>query len=220
MRSDYPLFQSHLDLAYTYWKQLIEPGDIIIDATCGNGKDTLKLAQLNLTKEKGILYAYDIQKQALESAHLYLSTNLPNEQFLRIQFILGSHAEFSPTINPATVKLVVYNLGYLPGGNKALTTHTTSTLQSLQRAVQLIQPGGAISITCYPGHPEGALEEKAILDFMKTLSPMEWSCCHHRWLNRMHAPSLLLIQKSMSKNASSKTQQLCDSIELNDPLHS
>lgn len=196
MKNKFPLFQSHLDLAHRYWAQLIEPGDTVIDATCGNGFDTLKLCQLALTKDKGKVYAFDIQQNAIVSSMQFLSVHLTEDLKNRLEFQLRSHATFPDSIKEKSVKLIVYNLGYLPGGDKTVTTHCATTLHSLDQAMHLIQPFGAISITCYPGHAEGAKEEEAILSFVSDLSPKEWSCCHHVWANRKLAPSLLLIQKT------------------------
>ena len=195
MRSDYKLFQSHLDLAYHYWQSVVELGDIVIDATCGNGKDTLKLAQLALEPERGALYAYDIQAQAIATTQEYLAHNLSPTIISRIKFMLANHNTFDDRIHPSSVKLIVYNLGYLPGGNKTLTTQASTTTTSLQAAIHLIAPGGAISITCYPGHPAGIEEEKCVLEYAASLNPKEWSSCYHQWLNRKAAPSLLLLQK-------------------------
>lgn len=196
MRKQFPLFQSHLDLAHDYWTQLLIPGDIVIDATCGNGHDTLKLAQLILPTEHGTLYACDIQALAIETTRHYLLTHLSPQQFNHIEFVQGCHSQFPSSIQPASVKLIVYNLGYLPGGQKQLTTVVNTTLQSLSHAQTLLIPGGVISLTCYPGHPEGATEKEALLTYVSRLSPTEWSCCYHEWLNRRQAPGLLLIQKA------------------------
>ncbi len=65
-RARFPLFQSHLDLAHDYWRRIVRPGDTVIDATCGNGADTLMLAKLALTESSGHLYALDIQESAIE----------------------------------------------------------------------------------------------------------------------------------------------------------
>jgi len=94
------------------------------------------------------------------------------------------------------VRLITYNLGYLPGGgDKSLTTKVETTVESVRKALKLIQAGGAISITLYPGHSEGQREETQLLSFIKKLTPLEWNCCHHQWLNRNKSPSLLFIQK-------------------------
>lgn len=190
MRSHFPLFHSHLDLAHHYWKRLVREDDLLIDATCGNGHDALCLAKL---KPK-LLYAIDIQPQALASAQGLLS-QLTADERAHVKFIEGSHVRFPEEIAPETVKLCVYNLGYLPGGDKSLTTLANTSVQSLEAALKLIMPGGAISVMCYPGHPEGKREQEWILEFAQGLDPKQWSCCHHRWMNRDKAPSLLLMQK-------------------------
>lgn len=197
MRRSFPLFQSHLDLAHSYWSQITQIGDTVIDATCGNGYDTLKLCQLVLSADKGKVYAFDIQEQAIESARQMIQNQLLPEQMVQVEFQQRCHSTFPVSIPPESIKLIVYNLGYLPGGNKTETTQTETTLQSLRQAQELLQPGGLISVTCYPGHPEGAREEEAILQNISQLSPQEWSCCHHVWLNRRQAPSLLIIQKAI-----------------------
>lgn len=191
MFSQYPLFQSHLDLAHQHWQKLVKAGDLVIDATCGNGHDTVFLAQLDAK-----VIAMDIQPEALEKTKIYLNEILLETQKNNVQLIHGCHSSFPAWIEAESVKLIVYNLGYLPGGNKEATTKTATTLASLSEAQRLLLPGGVFSITCYPGHPEGALEEEALLSLASTLSPKEWSCCHHRWVNRRSSPSLLLIQKS------------------------
>ena len=196
MHKNFPLFQSHLDLAHDYWSKLVQFGDSVIDATCGNGYDTLKLCQLALTDNKGKVYAFDNQSKAIESASHYLATELPPHLIKGLEFQKRCHSTFPVFLQPDSIKLIVYNLGYLPGGDKGLTTKRLTTLQSLHQACDLLQTGGAISVTCYPGHTEGAFEQEGILDFFTTLSPKEWSCCQHLWLNRRLAPSLFFIQKN------------------------
>ena len=193
----YPLFHSHLDLAHHYWKSLVNPGDTVIDATCGNGHDTLVLAQTVLTSSEGKLFALDLQQKAIDSAKQMLSECLDKIIFNKVTFIKGCHSIFPREISPNSVKLITYNLGYLPGGDKTKTTQSETTLESIKNAQKLIQDGGAISITCYPGHEEGKKEEHHILTYCSTLDPKKWSCCHHRWTNRSNAPSLLLIQSSV-----------------------
>jgi len=191
----FPLFHSHLDFAHHYWKQLIQPDSLIIDATCGNGHDTLILTQLGLTDESGSLYGLDIQPQAISSTQELLKKHLSHLQYSRVKFFQQCHSSFPAEISPNSAHLIVYNLGYLPKGNKELTTMTTTTLLSLENAKKLLCEGGVLSITCYPGHAEGMNEEDALLNYFGTLNRNEWNCSHHRWINRQKGPSLLLIQK-------------------------
>lgn len=196
MRAKFPLFQSHLDLAHSYWQKLIQNGDTVIDATCGNGQDTLILAQLCLEKDEGLLYAIDILPKAIELTQKHLQEVLDVDILPRVRFINACHSEFPDEIHPESVKLIAYNLGYLPGsGDKNRTTMVETTLKSLKNAMKLVQPGGAISITLYPGHPEGQREENNILALAKELDPLKWNSCHHQWINRQKSPGLLLIQR-------------------------
>lgn len=195
MYARYSLFHSHIDLAHKHWRSLIMPGDLVVDATCGNGHDTLVLAELALAHRAGKLYALDVQPIAIETCKQMLSNRLPRELYEKIRFVQGCHSVFPEEIRPQTVRLVAYNLGYLPGGDKNKTTKSETTLKSIQESQTLLQNGGVVSITCYPGHPEGEEEEQKILDFASSLDPKQWSCCHHRWMNRKNSPTLLLIQK-------------------------
>lgn len=197
MSFKYPLFRSHIDLAHRFWRSIVAPGDIVVDATCGNGYDTAILAELALADNAGNVYAIDIQPAAIESCRKRLSGLLTQEAMDRVHFIERCHSTFPKEIAPRSVKLVTYNLGYLPGGDKKLTTLTATTLASLEKALELIQDGGLISITCYPGHDAGVPEESEVLKLAAGLDPKEWSCCHHRWINRERAPSLLLVQRSL-----------------------
>lgn len=191
--STFPLFQSHLDLAHSYWTRLIQKGDHVIDATAGNGHDTLKLATLALTENSGFLWSLDIQQQALDNTLKLLTTHGSPTQ--NICLLNHNHSTFPTFIPHNSIKLIVYNLGYLPGGNKNITTQTNSTLQSIQNAQPLIQHGGAISITCYPGHTEGAHEQQQILQLTSPWNPKNWNITLHQFTNRQNSPSLLLIQK-------------------------
>lgn len=202
-RSSFPLFQSHLDLAHSYWKQIVMPGDHVIDATCGNGKDTLILCGYALQDGLGKVYALDMQDLAIASASELLQKHLPVTMRNQVEFYQQCHSSFPSSILPQSVKLIVYNLGYLPKGCKEITTKSESTLQSVQEAENLIMPGGVISITCYPGHAEGAKEQSELLSYASNLRPEMWSCCHHVLVNRTFAPSLLLMQKT---NHSSVTE--------------
>jgi SAM-dependent methyltransferase len=178
----------HLTLARHYWETIVRPGDTLIDATLGNGQDTLFLAQL--LKGKGSLTGYDIQPQAIENATKRLE-ELPLCLGKIISLKLKSHEQFEEK----NVRLIVYNLGYLPGGNKTVTTVASSTLLSLESALDCLLPEGAISITCYPRHEAGGKEEVAVKEFLRSLPRTTWSVCHHQWLNRPLAPSLIWLRR-------------------------
>jgi SAM-dependent methyltransferase len=167
----------HLETAHQFWKEHLSPADRVIDATCGNGKDTAILASL---VPQGVVYAIDIQEEAI----LKCQQKNTNQN---VTFLHRCHTDLP---NDPRVRLVVYNLGYLPGGDKTLTSMTSTTLQSVQKALAQLPLGGALSITCYPGHPEGALEENALVIWSQKLSQkVLW----HRWKDG--SPTLLIVIK-------------------------
>lgn len=182
---------NHLKLAHRYWKENVGGEDIVVDATCGNGQDTLFLAKLKPLA----LYALDIQPQALRNSSTLLEQELLPEEYAKVHFVAACHSTFPSKLLEGTVQLIVYNLGYLPGGDKNLTTQTKTTLQSLERGLSLLKKGGNLSITCYPGHAEGEKEEEAILTWAKNLNKSRWCICYHQWINKTKAPSLLFLTK-------------------------
>ncbi len=192
MHRDFALFSSAVELAHIYWKQLLQLGDCVVDATCGNGKDTLLLAQL--IGEEGALIGLDIQEEALARTRALLEEHLSPSQMAKIHLFLQSHANFPPLALEKKIKLIVYNLGYLPGGNKEITSKVDSTLESVKKSLDILPPQGVISLACYPGHPEGQREEEALLQLLTPLPSTKWGVCHHRWLNRPLSPSLILVQ--------------------------
>ncbi len=200
MRPTFPLFNTPLDLAHHFWKDLLEKqrssSYTVIDATCGNGKDSLVLAKLIQGKDAKLL-CIDLQKQAIDTTKKLLEENTPHA-LSYASFYQQSHT-FIPSIPLShPLLLVVFNLGYLPGGNKSLTTQVSSTLESIFSLLPILSLGGVISVTCYPGHEEGEKEEQALLKTFSSLDPLVWSFTSFFWKNRNNSPSLLLIQKKSS----------------------
>lgn len=175
-------FSPHLQLAKEIWKNFLNKSDLAIDATCGNGHDTLFLSELCF------VIGLDIQPEAIQNTQNLLTRNGKKAPLHRI-----SHEKIDELTLPYPPKLIVYNLGYLPRGDKTITTKTETTLQSVKKGLELLSIGGALSITCYPGHEEGAREEKFLEEWVKVLPSEKWLVCHHKWPNRKGAPSLLWI---------------------------
>ncbi|EKE08506.1 MAG: hypothetical protein ACD_17C00133G0004 [uncultured bacterium] len=175
---------NHLELTKQYWKTLLHPSDLAIDATCGNGHDTLFLSELSS------VISLDIQEAAIRNTEALLASKGKKATLYRL-----NHADIDSLSLPHSPRLIVYNLGYLPGGDKSLTTLLGTTLISVEKAKTMLAEDGALSITCYPGHKEGAIEEKALCNWAEKLSYKEWRVCHHRWINRTNAPSILWIEK-------------------------
>ncbi|MSM41050.1 MAG: methyltransferase domain-containing protein [Geobacter sp.] len=188
--------ESHADLrgavalAHSYLLERVRPGDRVVDATCGNGNDTLLLARL--VGEQGRVWAFDIQEEALHA-----TAELLDEAGCRQQvklFAMGHERMADVVAEP--LKAVVFNLGYLPGGDKACVTRPVTTVAALEAACQLVAPGGVILVALYPGHPGGAEECAAVEGWGAELMPHLFNVWLHRQLNRPDtAPYLLLAEK-------------------------
>ncbi len=195
---------------HNIWKQIVPQGSFVIDATCGNGHDTLMLAQLALKPNlqskasSGFVFAIDIQPSAIESTKKRLEKELPSSYLDYITFQCASHENlhenikrnnFFPESFLPSADIIAYNLGYLPGGNKEVTTTAACTVSSLKSAFNLLKEKGWLSITCYTGHKQGAIESEEALHWAKSLKPHEASIFHCAPM-REKAPFLLLVQKS------------------------
>lgn len=167
-------------LAHNFWSQVIRPyEDTIIDATAGNGKDSLMLAQMlfpsstSNTNDKSIatprLICIDIQQRACENTKSLLEQNFPREIIQdHVEILHTSHAPL-PSLPHESVGLICYNLGYLPGADKeTFQTQMMTTLYSLADAALLIRPGGLLSVMTYPGN--GWKEHCAVNYFMEGMA--------------------------------------------------
>ena len=129
---------------------LLQEGDVAVDATAGNGHDTLYLAQK--VGERGHVYAFDVQQAALDSTKERLAENgIPDE---RVTLILSGHERMADYVKEP-VRCVLFNLGWLPSGDHSVTTRVPTTLAAVEAACGLLLPGGMVSVCVYPGHEEG-----------------------------------------------------------------
>ncbi len=187
------IFSSNVvKMSHAIFKEFVGPGDTVVDATCGNGWDTLTLAYL--LKGKGKLVSYDIQQQALDAARKLLEDNLSEAEREIITLKLASHED----LEEEGAKIIHYNLGYLPKGDKQITTVKETSLASIKKALTLVADNGVITIVCYPGHEEGKEETACIESFAEELDPRDWLVQHYYIMNRKKTPRLLVIRRQNS----------------------
>jgi hypothetical protein len=169
-------------------KQVVKPGDICIDATVGNGNDTLFLAECVGTT--GRVYGFDIQEAAIKKTKQKLAASGLQERVLLFQ---KSHTLMNNYLTPGSVKAVMFNLGYLPGGDHRLVTKPESTLQALKNALQLIEVGGMITVVSYTGH-KGGLEEFQVLNkFLSELNSDLYFVLRWELLNQINSPPVMFV---------------------------
>lgn len=151
-----PFYRGPVAMVQQLLSTHLRPGDRVVDATCGNGKDTLFLARL--IAPHGELHAFDIQPEAIERTEALLTQH----QLLDgVTCYVASHENMASYVK-APCQAIVFNLGWLPGGDHTITTCSDSTIRALLVARDLLAPGGLLMITCYPGHPGGEQEALAV----------------------------------------------------------
>ena len=185
-------------LAHSLWPRVVRAGDTVVDATAGNGHDCLALARLALADgAPGRLLALDLQAAAVASTRARLTAELSEAQLARCDLRRCCHSELATFTTPASVRLVCFNLGYLPGGDsdKLLITQPDTTTTALHAASLALLPGGLLSVMCYTGHPGGREEAQAVHAFFAELPPREWTSTELRLVNRDAAPHLMLAYR-------------------------
>ncbi|MGI6008238.1 MAG: class I SAM-dependent methyltransferase [Ruminococcus sp.] len=172
-------------------KQHVAEGDLCIDATAGNGYDTLFLSRL--AKEKGKVLAFDIQEAALNATRKRLAEA---GSAGNVSLILDNHCHMDRYAGLQTVSCIVFNLGYLPGGDHSISTKPSTTLAALTQALALLKKGGLISLCIYSGGDSGFEERDAVLEWLKTLDPRQYLVILSQYYNRPnHPPIPVLIHK-------------------------
>ena len=170
--------------------KIVQKGDIVIDATMGNGYDTIYLG--NLVGENGKVYAFDVQEEAIKSTKKKVERDNMTE---RVELILDGHQNLDKYVKEE-VSCVVFNLGYLPRAKHVVITKPDTTLEAIKKRLKLLKPNGIISIAAYIGH-EGGLEEKNyICEYLDNLNQNEFNVLHMQFTNQINnPPQLILIEK-------------------------
>ena len=180
------------ELAMSVTLTYIKPGDTVVDATCGTGQDTVVLARA--VGSEGSVYAFDIQK----SAHLLTEARLKSHGIANVHLVKQSFVSMSEHIPEKSAAAVVFNLGWLPGGDHTVTTFWETTRAAVSKALNLLLPGGVLVLCAYPGHPEGDRERHELTGFFATLSNKTYNVLHQRFLNAgPGAPECFVVQKQI-----------------------
>ena len=179
-----------LDLHKYFLLPHFKPGCAAADFTMGNGNDTLWLSRT--VGDRGRVFAFDVQLPALRSTYARLSTEgAPDNTTL----ILDSHSNLKAYIKqPLCVGM--FNLGYLPGGNKLRTTRRETTLKAVRDAMDLLCPDGALLIAVYPGHEEGFLEGEALRALFRDVSRFHYGISEFHIVNSPTSPFFFLVERS------------------------
>lgn len=169
----------------------LERGMRAVDATMGNGGDTERLCRL--VGEEGLVWAFDLQKEAVERTAARLAQA---GLAARARLIHAGHEHMREHVTEP-VDAVVFNLGWLPGGDKTITTRAETALQALDNATELLKRGGLLTVCVYPGHPEGNEERRRVLEWAERLDPKRFAVLRTAYLNQPNSPPELVAVQAL-----------------------
>lgn len=169
-----------------YLDRIIKEGWQCIDATLGHGKDVLFLS--NKVGSQGHVYGFDIQEQAVES-----SSNMLKDQAIFDNYSLfqAGHETMATHVH-GPINFIIFNLGYMPKGDKAITTKKTTTLVAVEEGLKLLTKNGLLWVVVYPGHDAGAVEAKGLETMVKTLDQKKYSVMKMQMMNQINNPPYII----------------------------
>lgn len=180
-------------MAQRLLKPRLATAGLVVDATAGNGKDTLFLAAN--TPLSAVVWAFDIQSQALTKTNELLTKHNVAD---KVRLIQDCHAHITRHIKQP-VDAAMFNLGYLPGGDHKLSTLPSTTIQAIAQTLQLLNTEGLITIAAYPGFEQGRLELRELNQYLATVDQKKFSVACWSMVNQTNFPPVLyLIEKIRS----------------------
>lgn len=185
-----PALRGPVPLSHLMIPSFLNQGDLAVDATCGNGHDTLLLAEL--VGDCGTVWAFDVQESAIRATAKRL-----DEAGLtgRVKLIRSGHERMAEHVTSG-VSAVVFNLGYLPGGDRSVITRPETTIAAFEQTLKLLRPGGIAAVTVYPGH-DGGGECSTVDAWAARLDQRAFHAWRMGQLNvTTDAPYFILLQKA------------------------
>jgi tRNA A58 N-methylase Trm61 len=183
-----------LDRILPYAKKLLEmavtSGDVVVDATLGNGYDALFLA--NLVGENGKVFGFDVQEEAIRTSTERLKQHGVAD---RVTIFHDGHEHLTthlPIEHHGKVKAAIFNLGYLPGSDKSIVTKPETTITAIEQLLELMVPEGIIILVIYHGHTEGALERDALLRYCQEIDQQKAHVLQYRFINQQNNPPFIV----------------------------
>lgn len=193
---------SVIDWSHRLLAETLRPGDLAVDLTAGNGRDTLFLVEQ--VGCQGLVLAFDIQPQALDNTAALLKQagieatfhqgRRPPEAQDGVVLIADGHEQLEDYL-PRTLRGIIANLGYLPGGDKEVTTCAATSLRAVEAGLANLKPGGRLVVVVYVGHPGGRDEGERLESLLRRLPPADWETLKFQLCNHQLAPYLLVAEK-------------------------
>lgn len=172
----------------TLLRSTISAGDVVVDATAGNGRDTVFLA--DCVGSSGVVYAFDIQEAALQA-----TASATSHHVAHVRLVHAGHHEMLSHVDPAhvgCVAAVVFNLGYLPGGDKSIVTTSETTIVGVEQALELLRPEGMLVVVCYK-HDQGQREYDVLRSMLHAMPQHRASVLECNFINQVGNPPMAFV---------------------------
>ncbi|MCR3955753.1 MAG: class I SAM-dependent methyltransferase [Gudongella sp.] len=167
-------------------ERFVSEGKVCVDGTVGNGHDACKLA--GLVGESGFVYGFDIQAEAIVSSQTLIeSRGLEN----RVRLIQDTHENMEIHV-PDQIDFIIYNLGYLPGGDKTIRTESNAIIKSMEKSLRIMKPGAVMLVTAYRGHQGGLDEYIAVKKYLRSLPQRSYNVFEFSFINQKNNPPITI----------------------------
>lgn len=185
------LLKNSLHISHEMVGKVVQEGDIVVDATMGNGNDTLFLSKL--VGDAGKVYAFDIQPLAIENTRKCLEAAGVAH---RAELIMDGHQNMDQYV-PKGIRTVMFNLGYLPKGDHNIGTRAESTIAAIEKSLELLCKEGIIMIVVYYGGDSGFEEKNTVMEYFKSLDCRKYSVLVQDFVNQVNCPPIAVCIEKM-----------------------
>lgn len=192
------MLQTALHFSHSLLEEILQPGDHVIDATMGNGYDTVFMAEK--IGKTGHVYSFDVQKEALLST----KSKLTEQDLLdRTSLFLQGHETLGTVVDEAQpIKAGIFNLGYLPKSDKSVITLPETTRTAMEEILKHLVPRGRMILVVYYGHEGGEKELDMVQDYCQSLPQEKYNVLKYQFINQKNNPPILYcVEKKVVKRA-------------------
>jgi predicted methyltransferase len=186
------VIKNSLGQSHEIIRKVVKEGDYVIDATAGNGNDTAFLA--SLVGPSGLVYAFDIQEPAIENTRIRIKEKGYEE---RVKLIKDGHQNMDQYVKEK-VNAVMFNLGYLPGGDHSIATIGETTIAAINKSMELLRQGGVITIVVYYGGDSGFDEKNQVMEYIETIDFKRFTVMKTEFVNQPNCPPILVCIEKLT----------------------
>ena len=130
---------------------------------------------------------------SLEAIKRMIPQRSPMLMLDRAELILAGHERMAEFVKEPA-RAIVFNLGWLPGGDKSITTLRETTLPAIRDAISLMDRDAILNIAVYPGHAEGDAEGQMILDYLRGISRHRVCATLVKIVNSPTSPFFIVVE--------------------------